>query len=64
MINGAFIASGLSWSGLIQTVFTSDVLHAKTRVHQINMVVFPGLHIINLLVTLITDMYVHPPSNL
>jgi hypothetical protein len=33
-------------SGLIQTTFTSDVLHVKTRVHQINHgsfpLVFPG----------------------
>jgi len=29
-------------SGLIQTAFTSDVLHVKTRVHQINHGSFPG----------------------
>jgi hypothetical protein len=41
MINGAFITSSLGWSGLIQTDFTSDVLHVKTRVHQINHGSFP-----------------------
>ena len=41
MINGAFITMGLGWSRLIQTSFTSDVLHVKTCVHQINHDSFP-----------------------
>jgi hypothetical protein len=36
IISGAFIISGMGWSGLIQTSFTFDVLHVKKHVHERN----------------------------